>query len=453
MAHQHSPRFLQLCEEVRKRIPEVTVDQVQDMLQRRDNFVLVDVREESEWARDHLPGAMHLCKGIIERDIEQRVDALMPGSARGMPGDGNAIVQQSLASALGEVPSLKVVQLPLGADLEAAKARIYVGDAAGDAQKTRGRLALLRIHDDAIPAGDAAMPKNLGSYDLYVRDKLEAKLVDEIRSAAKQAIIEARMGSRRLDPEEIRALTTVPRVEPREIGANGEEDANEIASQMLPLAFMILIFMSVFTAGQSLMTSTIEEKSSRVVEVLLAAVSPTQLMAGKIIGQLGVGLLMLTVYAGLGVLGLLSLAMIGVLDPMQLVYLLVFFLIAFVTISALMAAIGSAVNELREAQTLLTPVMLVLMLPMMLWMPISRDPNGTLATVLSLLPPVSPFAMVLRISSSTPPPEWQIALAIAIGIAAVFAAVWFAGKVFRVGLLMHGKPPNFATLWRWVRMA
>lgn len=73
MAHQHSPRFMHLCEEARKRITEVNVDQVKDMLQRRDHFVLVDVREESEWARDHLPGAMHLCKGIIERDIEQRV--------------------------------------------------------------------------------------------------------------------------------------------------------------------------------------------------------------------------------------------------------------------------------------------------------------------------------------------------------------------------------------------
>ena len=110
-------------------------------------------------------------------------------------------------------------------------------------------------------------------------------------------------------------------------------------------------------------------------------------------------------------------------------------------------------NELREAQTLLTPVMLVMMLPMMLWMPISRDPNSTFATVLSFLPPVNPFVMMLRLGSSVPPPAWQVWLSIGIGMVSAVAAVWFAGKVFRIGLLMHGKPPNFMTLVRWVRMS
>ncbi|MEZ5457569.1 MAG: ABC transporter permease [Lysobacteraceae bacterium] len=170
-------------------------------------------------------------------------------------------------------------------------------------------------------------------------------------------------------------------------------------------------------------------------------------------GALAVGTLTLTVYAGLGILVLVTLASAGFIDPLMLLWMAIYFLIAFVTMAALMAAIGAAVNELREAQALLTPVMLTMVLPMMLWQPISRDPNGTLATVASLVPPVSPFVMVLRLSSSVPPPAWQIAASIAIGIAAVFATVWMAGKIFRVGLLMHGKPPNFATLVRWIRMA
>jgi ABC-2 type transport system permease protein len=150
-------------------------------------------------------------------------------------------------------------------------------------------------------------------------------------------------------------------------------------------------------------------------------------------------------------LALATFAALGLVEPLMLVYLAIFFLIAFVTLATLMAAIGAAVNELREAQALLTPVILVVMLPMMLWLPISRDPNSLFATVLSLTPPVSPFVMILRMTSSSPPPHWQVWLAILLGLVAVVAALWFAGKVFRIGLLMHGKPPNLVTLWRWVR--
>jgi ABC-2 type transport system permease protein len=89
----------------------------------------------------------------------------------------------------------------------------------------------------------------------------------------------------------------------------------------------------------------------------------------------------------------------------------------------------------------------------MLAAPISADPNSTLATVTSFVPPLNTFAMLIRVSSSAPPPWWQVGVSMAIGVASVFAAIWFAAKVFRLGLLMYGKPPNFATLVRWVRAA
>jgi ABC-type Na+ efflux pump permease subunit len=217
------------------------------------------------------------------------------------------------------------------------------------------------------------------------------------------------------------------------------------------MAFMLLLFMSVLTAGQALLTTTIEEKSSRVMEVILSAVSPMQLMAGKILGQMGVGLVVLVVYSAIGIVGLVSVALLGLLDLSLLAYLLIFFIITYLLMASLWAAAGSAVTDLREAQALMMPMTLLMSLPWMLWLPITRDPNSMFSTALSFLPPVNGFAMLLRLTSATPPPAWQVWLSILVGIGAAAISVWVAAKVFRVGLLMYGKPPNFATLLRWAR--
>ena len=134
-------------------------------------------------------------------------------------------------------------------------------------------------------------------------------------------------------------------------------------------------------------------------------------------------------------------------------YLVVFFVIAYVVNASLMVAVGAAVNEMKEAQSLMMPIMLMLMAPWILPQPIGRDPNSTFSTVISFIPPVNTFTMLIRMASVTPPPLWQVWLSIGIGVASAFAAVWFAAKVFRIGLLMYGKPPDFATLIRWARAA
>ena len=150
---------------------------------------------------------------------------------------------------------------------------------------------------------------------------------------------------------------------------------------------------------------------------------------------------------------LMSFAMIGLLDPMLILYLLVFFLISYLVFAAVFGAVGAAVNEMREAQSLMTPVMLALMAPWMFQPAIARDPNSTFSVALSFLPPVNTFAMMTRLASSSPPPGWQVWLTVLVGLASALAAMWFAAKVFKVGLLMHGKPPSLATLIRWAREA
>jgi ABC-2 type transport system permease protein len=106
-----------------------------------------------------------------------------------------------------------------------------------------------------------------------------------------------------------------------------------------------------------------------------------------------------------------------------------------------------------EAQSLLGPIMMILIIPMMLWMPILRNPNSDFATAVSFVPLLNPFVMVLRIAGSEPIPTWQIPVSIGVGIITVVVMVWLCAKIFRVGVLMYGKAPNFATLLKWVRMA
>jgi ABC-type Na+ efflux pump permease subunit len=291
-----------------------------------------------------------------------------------------------------------------------------------------------------------------GSYDLYVRGKLDDRVVDEISDGMKDAIVGARVAAAGFDRTRIDTLTKVDRVDSRTVTASGEGTTNEALNALMPAAFMALLLVSVLMSGQYLLTTTVEEKSNRVVEVLLAAVSPMELMTGKILGQLAVGLLVLVLYMGLGLMALMTFASLGLLDPMLIVYLFVFFLLAYVSVGAFMAAIGSAVNEMREAQGLMTPVMMVIMIPWILWMPISRDPNSVFATVLSFVPPLSNFVMMLRMASATPPPFWQPLVAVVVGAAGAWASLWFAGKIFRIGLLMFGKPPDLKTLVRWARM-
>ncbi len=354
--------------------------------------------------------------------------------------------EQAMKLLLGQVPKLDVIELEPDCDLESAKATLFEGDG-----KAGSRLVLVVVHDDAVVR--AAGTESFGNYDFYIRAKLDDRIEREIKSALRNSIVEARVRLEGLDRAYIDSLTQVSRVRSITVTEEGEEKTNKLFNLLLPIGFLVLLFASVMTGGLSLMTTTVEEKASRVVEIMLSAVSPMQFMAGKIFGQMLVGFVILAVYGGMGMLALVVFAMLGVFDLWLLFYLLIFYFIAYFTVAAMFGAIGAAVNEIREAQGLQGPVMMILMIPWLLWMPIARNPDSVFAVVTSFLPPLNPFVMLIRMTSSSPPPLWQVWLSIAVGAVSAYVAIWFAGKVFRIGLLMYGKPPNFKTLIKWVRMA
>jgi len=163
-----------------------------------------------------------------------------------------------------------------------------------------------------------------------------------IFDALRQSLLNARLAASNLDQAVVEATMRVQRPASVIVAAGGEQRSQRGFTRVLPFIMGMLLFVGIMIGGQTLMTSTIEEKSSRVVEVLLAAVSPVELMAGKLLGQLGVGLLVMAVYVGLGILGLFQFAMLGLLDPMLVVYLTVFFLLSYLLFGALMSAIGAA---------------------------------------------------------------------------------------------------------------
>jgi len=372
----------------------------------------------------------------------KRVVASSPG--------GQEAIQRQVAATFGEVPQLDVVALDPGTDVELAKVPLKAAGSSNPAQAPR-RLALIVLHPDAVVR--TAGKERFGGYDLYVRSRLDDRVEDDIRDGVREAIVEARIQASGLKRSEIEALTQVDRPQSRTVTETGERATNEVLNTLVPAAFMILLLISAMTSSQSLLTTTVEEKASRVVEVLLSAVSPMELMTGKILGQMAVGFVVLALYGGLGIVALFSFAMLGLLDPVLILFLFVFFVLAYFSLAAFMAAIGSAVNEMREAQTLMTPVMLIIMIPWILWLPISREPNAPLAVILSFIPPLSNFVVLLRMTSTAPPPMWQVGLAIVVSAAGAVAAVWSAAKIFRIGLLMFGKPPTFGTLIRWIRMS
>ncbi len=390
----------------------------------------------------------------FERDevIKRRAEAVERGMNKApLPPEikEQAAAQAKMTAIPG--PELHVTVLKPETAVDEAKAPILAAKGLEkDAHGADPRLALIVIPEGAIRA-----PKDqpLEKFELYVAPKLDFEVQDDIERQVSRAIVDARIEVSGLDVTRVRDLTKPPEYVTKAVTAEGEKSTNEVAKLLVPGAFMFLLWISVFTAGQYLLTTTIEEKSSRVMEVLLSAVSPMELLCGKILGQMGVGLVILFAYAGMGMVGLVAASMMHILDPMNLVYLAIYFVIAFALIACMMAAIGSAVSDVREAQSLIGPVMIVLVIPMMLWMPILRNPNSTFATVCSFIPPISPFVMVLRISGSEKIPAWEIPVSIAVGMVSVVIAAWAAAKIFRIGVLMYGKPPNFPTLIKWIRMA
>ena len=243
-------------------------------------------------------------------------------------------------------------------------------------------------------------------------------------------------------------------------GATEEVDSTDIARQWAPVAFVYFLWLSVMINTQMLMTNTIEEKSNKLVEVLLSSVSAISLMGGKIIGIAGTGLTVITAWLTMALAFFMGLPMLVGTDlpidlssvmaePWFLGSFVIYFLLGYLFYAALLVGLGSLCSNLKEAQNLAMPVQLIQMLPIFLMIPIGRDPNSTFAQVLSYIPPLTPFVMMNRAAGVVSTLEYIVTtILLLVSIAITF---WLAAKLFRVGILMTGKPPGVREIFRLLR--
>ncbi|MFO0872617.1 MAG: ABC transporter permease [Phycisphaerales bacterium] len=366
-----------------------------------------------------------------------------PRADPNQPADPDAAMGTiAAAAAMARTPKvdLTIESAPMATDLDALKDRVR-----------RGELAALAV----VPDAALAIPAEGGTpatFELFVPGGFTPNHTMLLRSAVGDAVARARAARAGVDYDATRRLIKAPGAEILRVDRGGGEKKEQVLAKLLiPVAFMMLLWMSVFVSANYLLTTTIEEKSSKVMEVLLSAVSPMQLMAGKILGQGLVSAVMLLAYGGVGLASLGVLASLDLVPLSALLYLGVYYVMAYFMVASMMAGVGSAANDIHEAQSLIGPAMMLMMIPLMLWFPISENPNGWLATVASFIPPLIPFVMILRVTAANEPvAAWQVALSIVWGYTAMIGMVWLASRIFRVGVLMQGKTPTPRELLRWL---
>jgi len=279
-----------------------------------------------------------------------------------------------------------------------------------------------------------------------------------IESIVDSTVRQDRFKSLGLDPAQVQMANAPVRLAPTSpyertvasSGAPGEvkakEKAFDLTTLFAPFGMMMLMFLVIFLAAQPMLESAMEEKSQRIAEVLLGAVSPTQLMAGKLLGNVAASLLVFTLYGAGAYLILVQRGMQNLVPLNLLPWFLVFQILGVLFFSSIFMTIGASVRELKEAQSLLLPVWLVMMLPMMTWFVAIRDPLGPVAVGLALFPPSAPMMNILRLGTGTTIPIWQPFAAAVILMLATLAVIWMAGRVYRTSLLRNDSVKSLAQL-------
>jgi ABC-2 type transport system permease protein len=260
----------------------------------------------------------------------------------------------------------------------------------------------------------------------------------------------------KLDPKAFAAVMAQVPVVPKGLAEAGDggkvaysPQAGELATFMVPFALAMLMFVVVMVGAVPLLQGVIEEKQQRIAEVLLGSVRPFDLMAGKVLGLVGTSATLIVLYMGGAFWGLAHAGLLELVPMHILPWFVVFQVLSVLMYGSLYIAIGASVNEPKELQSLMLPLNLIGVLPILILTSVIQNPNGPVALAGSWFPLTSPIVTITRMAVPPGIPLVQTLGAVGVVLLATVVLVWAAGRIFRVGILMQGKPPRIADLVKW----
>ena len=297
----------------------------------------------------------------------------------------------------------------------------------------------------------------------YGRNGGDVITTGQIQRRIDRAIRRQRLIASGVKESEIETLSKQVRIDTYPVNDKGEEGAQDSGFTRFMMVFIIafMIYITVLLYGNVVLGAVVEEKETKIAEILFSSVGSFQLMLGKLIGVSLVALTQLAiwgfVFIGVSVWGVAALASQGVegisipnLPPIFFLYFVLFFLLGYFIYSTLYLLIGSMVTTAQEGGQLAMPIVFVLMFGLFMALTVIRSPNSSFAFWVSMIPFFSPITMLVRIVGQTPP-FWQIALSLGIGVLSVVLLLWLASRIYRVGMLMYGKKATIPEVMRWVR--
>ncbi|HVE70279.1 MAG TPA: ABC transporter permease [Thermoanaerobaculia bacterium] len=312
-----------------------------------------------------------------------------------------------------------------------------------------------------IPKAAVSEPDSEMSY--YSRASTDLMTQERLSRLANRALQRMRLSANGISPELVDGLLQDVPVQAVQLSRAGVRKKGGELNFLVAFLFGAMLILPSLVYGQETMRGIVQEKTDRVVEVLISSVSPMQLLTGKIIGVAAVGLTQIAVWMAMaGILGAYAATTLAVaqaninfsqfIRPIIGLYFLVFYVLAYLTYVCVYAIAGAICNSEKEAQQFIMPIMLLMMAPWFLMMPIVMNPDAPFAVGFSMSPVFGPITMFVR-AAVTDPPAWHFLVSIAVSLLTILALFWVTAKIFRLGILSYGKRPTIPELMRWVRVA
>jgi ABC-2 type transport system permease protein len=369
---------------------------------------------------------------------------------------GNIVVIDASGAGMGER-----VALTLGAFGKRPEMRQVGPNEVAQAESTVTKQVMARSVEGYLVVDQLTMSGEKARY--AGRNASTLPDMKRLEEAVKTAVLARRFEEAGLDAAKVQALSQVKlRMETERLTERGRGGGGR-GNVALAYGVALLLYMSIVLYGQSILMGVIEEKSQRVAEVVVAAIPADKLLAGKVIGVGAVGLSQQLVWIASALLLMKFqapiMATLGLPpSPMQMpqvslataIAYFTYYILGFVFFTSLFGAVGSMVSSTQDAQQVSTPLTMLIVPSVVLLGPVLLSPNGGLARAVSIIPFTAPILMPVRMSL-TSVPQSEVALSIGLLVLSCAGAMWMAGRIYRVGVLMYGKKPSFAEVWRWVR--